>query len=484
MMQPFAGFVGPTYQSRSIVADCQRTMNLYPEVVESGTGKARIVFHRVPGLRAFSTLPTSPVRGIHESNGVVVVAAGNYLYRLLSSGSYSPIGEIAAGAGPVSIASNGEQFFICSEGHGYLFDGSTLTSAGPDSPGQVVFIDGYFVTFSEGTQTFWFSGLYDGSTWDGLDFGSAESDPDNLVALIADHREAWMFGSKSIEPFGNAGSASLVFERIQGASIEQGCGAKWSVAKLDNSLFWLGADDRGGRALWRANGYTPIRVSNHAVEYAWSKYPRVDDAVAFGFMEEGHAFYQITFPSAQEREYPHLSGTIGATWVYDCATQLWHQRGRWDPNLGEYRQHRALCHCHVWGKHLVGDYASGTIYEQTMDVHTDGSDALRWERTAPHLSANGDRVFFSRLQLDMETGQGLTSGQGSDPKVGMQFSDDGGRTWSNERTASSGRRGEYRKRVEWNRLGSARDRVFRIYGSDPVPTTILGAYLEASAGAH
>lgn len=483
-MQPFAGFVGPTYQSRSIVADCQRTMNLYPEIIESGSGKSRIVFHRVPGLRSFVTLPKSPVRAIFESNGTVLVAAGPRLYKLLSTGSYTEIGTIADGSGPVSIASNGEQFFICSENHGYLYDGSTLTEAGPPSPSQVAFIDGYFVTFSTETQTFWFSGLYDGATWDGLDFGSAESDPDDLVALVADHREAWLFGTRTIEPFINAGSSDMVFERVSAASVEQGCGAKWSVAKLDNSLFWLGSDDRGGRVLWRANGFTPVRISNHAVEYAWSQYSRVDDAVGFPLVEEGHSFYQITFPTAKVRTYIHDTITIGATWLYDCATNLWHQRGLWDSSLGEYRQHRALCHCHVWKKHLVGDYASGTIYEQSMDVHADGADVLRWDRTAPHLASNDDRVFFSRLQLDMETGQGLTTGQGSDPKVGMQFSDDGGRTWSNERTASSGRRGEYRQRVEWNRLGSARDRVFRVYGSDPVPTTIIGAYLEASTGAR
>lgn len=466
------------------MADCQRTMNLYPEIVESGTGKSRIVLHRVPGLRAFVTMPDAPVRAIHETNSVVLVAAGDKLYRLSSSGAATELGAIAGGTGPVSIASNGSEFFICSDGHGYLYNGSTLVAAGPPDPGQVVFLDGYFIAFSNGTETFWFSGLYDGSTWDGLDFGSAESDPDDLVSLVADHRELWLFGEKTIEPFVNAGSSDLVFERVQGATIEQGCGAADSTIKLDNSLFWLGADDRGGRVLWRANGYTPVRVSNHAIEYAWAQYPRVDDAVAFGIIEDGHAFYQITFPSAQSREYIHLSGTLGATWVYDCATQMWHQRGRWDSHLADYRQHRGLCHCHVWGKHLIGDHETGTIWEQSDDVHADGPGVLRWDRTAPHLSSNGDRVFFGALRLDMETGQGLTSGQGENPLVGMQFSDDGGRTWSSERTASSGRRGEYRKQVAWNRLGSARDRVFRIYGSDPVPTTILGAYLEASAGAH
>jgi hypothetical protein len=161
---------------------------------------------------------------------------------------------------------------------------------------------------------------------------------------------------------------------------------------------------------------------------------------------------------------------------------MWHERGLWDSGLGDYRQHRGLCHCYVWRKHLIGDRETGVIHEQSLDTRTDGGEPLRWERTSPHLSSEGKRLFFSRLELCMETGVGLTTGQGSDPQASLRFSDDGGRTWSNERTVAMGKLGEYRKRVQWARLGSARDRVFRVSGSDPVKTSIVDAFLDVEVG--
>lgn len=129
----------------------------------------------------------------------------------------------------------------------------------------------------------------------------------------------------------------------------------------------------------------------------------------------------------------------------------------------------------------MGDRKSGKIFEQALDVYGDDGSPIRRERTCPHISQDGARLYYHQLQVDMEVGVGLDGGvDGSDPQAMMQFSDDGGRTWSNERWASMGRAGEYKRRVIWRRLGQARDRVFRVAIADPVRVALIDAHLLAT----
>ena len=67
-----------------------------------------------------------------------------------------------------------------------------------------------------------------------------------------------------------------------------------------------------------------------------------------------------------------------------------------------------------------------------------------------------------------------------DPQVMLRWSDDGGHTWSSERWTSMGKIGEFGYRTFWRRLGSSRDRVYEVSGTDPVKIAIMGAELHAS----
>lgn len=72
--------------------------------------------------------------------------------------------------------------------------------------------------------------------------------------------------------------------------------------------------------------------------------------------------------------------------------------------------------------------------------------------------------------------------QGADALIKLSWSDDFGRNWSNARTESMGKAGEYQKRVKFWRLGSARDRVYKLEITDPVKRVILAADLQAVGG--
>jgi hypothetical protein len=311
--------------------------------------------------------------------------------------------------------------------------------------------------------------LLDGLSVDPLDFASAEGDPDGLVSLIVDHREAWLFGSNSIEVWYDAGLPDFPLQRIQGAFNEIGCAAPYSVAKLDNGLFWLGSDARGRGIVYRANGYTGVRVSTHAVEWQIQQYTDLSDAIGYTYQQDGHAFYVLIFPSAQ------------TTWVYDVATQAWHERAGW--SNGDFVRHRSNCQVVYDDKVIVGDFENGNIYAFNLDVYADNGDIQKWLRSwraLPTGTNNLKRSAQHTLQIDCETGVGLNTGQGDDPQIMLRFSDDGGHTWSNERWMSMGKVGEYYKRSFARRLGMTlklRDRVYEISGTDPVKIAIMGAQL-------
>ena len=454
-------------------------VNMFPEATTDG-GKTAGFLNRTPGLEFVQTVGTGPIRALwaHQTNGSdFYVVSGTEVYKLLSlTGTPVKLGDVS-GTGPVSIADNGTQIFFACNGPSYIYNETTNVFAqitDPDFPGAVTvgYLDGYFVFNEPNSQRVWVTSLLDGLSVDPLDFASAEGSPDGLVAVIVDHREAWMFGSDSVEVWYDAGNADFPLARIQGAFNEIGCVAAYSVAKLDNGLFWLGTDARGQGIVYRANGYTGVRVSTHAIEYAIAQYGNISDALAYTYQQEGHAFYVLTFPSAN------------ATWVYDVSTQAWHERAGFDN--GAFMRHRSNCQCNFEGNILVGDFENGNVYKFNLDIYADNGGIQKWLRSwraLPTGANNLKRTAQHSLQLDAETGVGLNLGQGSTPEAMLRWSDDGGHTWSNEHWKQMGAIGQYGYRTIWRRLGMTlklRDRVYEVSGTDPVKISVMGAELLVS----
>ncbi len=443
-------FASQAYENRSLPVSAQRCVNLYPEIVPDG--KNQIILHGTPGLKSFAS-GTGPVHGLHVMDNELYAVIDETLYRVSSSGVLTSLGAIK-GKRRVSMSDNGTQLTIVN-GKGYVYGSGLTKITDSDFPNAstTAFINQ--TTLFDSAFGFTYSALDDSASMDGT--VSAMGDPDRVISILVDHLEVWVFNQESIEVWYNSGDATNPFQRLSGAFLEKGCGAKYSPAKMDNSVFWLG-DDFG---IYRAQGYTPVRISTPAIEYAIQSYSRKDDAFAFAYAEEGHTFYQITFPTAKK------------TWVYDAATQRWHERGNYTAG-----RHRANCYAYCYGKHLVGDFENGTIWELDLDTYLDGADPIQRIAAAPVIHNNGQDVFMSKLWIDVESGAGLTTGQGSDPQMMLNHSDDGGRTWSNERWVTMGKIGEYWKQAIWRRLGTFKSRIYRVVVSDPIKTVIIGAYGE------
>ena len=466
--------LGSTYVARSVNAADARMVNLFAEVLQEG--KEAAYLQRCPGLLNLATIGYGPIRGLWSFSSdttTAFVVSGNSLYKIDTNYNATLLGTIA-GTGPVSMADNGIQLFIAANGPSYIYNNNTNAFApitDPDFPGAVTvgYLDGYFVFNEPDSQKIWITQLFDGTSVDPLDFASAEGSPDGVVGLIVDHREVWVYGTNSVEVWYDTGASDFPLQRIQGAFNEIGCAAPYSIAKMDNGLFWLGADARGQGMVYRANGYTGQRISTHAVEWHIQQYGNLSDALAYTYQQDGHSFYVLIFPSAN------------TTWVYDVATQTWHERAGW--SNGAFTRHRSNCQMAFNNKVIVGDYENGNIYAFDMDTYADNGQIQKWLRTwraLPPGQNNLKRTAQHAMQIDLESGVGLNLGQGDDPEVMLRWSDDGGHTWSNEHWSKVGKIGEFYRRVWFRRLGMTlklRDRVYELSMTAPVKTAVMGAEL-------
>lgn len=478
----FPGFVGPSYTLSSVNYDCQRSINLYPEIDEIHTGKDGEVAALIgtPGLSLLATIGNGPIRGVYYSNaplsgstntGILFVVSGNTVYTVTSSWVATSIGTLQTSTGPVSMIDNKIQLMIVDGPNGYYVTLLTPTSVteitSPNWSGSntVTFQDGYFIFNTPYSNEFYLSDL-NAVTFTAPATSSKEGQSDNIIGCISANRNLWLIGDRTCEVWFDSGNNLNPFQYIQGTLGQVGCAACYSVVEIANTIAWLGKDDTGTGIVFMANGYTPQRISTHAVEFAIEQYSTISDAIGFAYEENGHLFYVLTFPTAS------------ATWCYDTVTKMWHERAYL--NNGQFQRHISNCYTFAFdGLHVVGDWSNGNLYEMSSTVYSDNGNPLIRQRITPHLSKNMNRIVYHSLQLDMEAGIGLDGiQQGTNPVAMLQWSDDGGHSYSNEHTATLCPIGANTARTIWRRLGAARTRVYKLSISDPVKVFIMGAEIE------
>jgi hypothetical protein len=337
---------------------------------------------------------------------------------------------------------------------------------GPFQGADVVdVVDNYFVYNRPGTQQ-WGSSAPLSPISPSLSFSSKDGAPDDLVSMIVDHREVYLLGESSSEVWVDSGLFPFAFQRIPGTSTQHGIAAKFSVARLGNSFAYLSKNIRGDGQVMIMNGYTPTRISTHAVEYSIEG-GFISDARAWTYLIEGHEVYVVSFP------------TLDLTWAYDIASGMWH-KWLWVDSQNVFHRHRGNCHSHFQGANLVGDHTNGQIYMLDSSNYTDDGNEIRRVRRAPHLISDYQRQYFHEFQIHFQPGVGLPDG--SAPQAMCRWSDDGGSTWSNEHWSSIGVQGAYKNRAIWRRLGQSRDRIFEVVVTDPINAVITAANLKASVG--
>jgi hypothetical protein len=375
------------------------------------------------------------------------------------------LGTGTGGAGTYTI--NNSQTVTSRTLYGLNWSVLPSTDGAFTSGSSVDIVDNYFVYNRPDTQQFGASAALSPISA-AASFSSKDGAPDDLMALIVDHREVYLLGEVSSEVWIDAGTSPFPFQRIPGTSTQHGIAAKFSVARLGNSFAYLSRNIRGQAQIVQMNGYVPTRISTHAVENSLTN-QTVSDAVAWTYQLEGHEVYVISFPS------------INLTWCYDVASGMWH-KWLYTNNLGQYERARGNCCVQFQGLVMVGDYSNGKIYKLDPMNYTDDGQYVKRLRRAPHLVTDFQREYFDELQIQFQPGVGNSTGDGVNPQAMLRWSDNGGSTWSNEHWTSIGLIGKYANRAIWRRLGTARDRVFEVSISDPVKAVIVSANLKSSAG--
>ncbi|MCC2649881.1 MAG: hypothetical protein K0R61_66 [Microvirga sp.] len=443
-----------------------RLVNLYAEPAPANSVSPWILFG-TPGQKAFTTAGSEDIRCGLEALGALYVLSGTTVYQIQRNGTATACtGATPASTGSAMMKSNGVQIGLLVNGRLFYIAAAAPTVVvevtdaqyPADGASSFDFINGYGAFTKAATDGEWFlSDSYDFSAFDAADFATAESAPDGLRRGLANHNEMWLFGTDTTEVW--AGSASVFpFDPIPGSLMDRGIAAPLSAALMDNSVFWLGDD----RIIYRANGYTPQRISDFAVEELLRS-GTVDDAEASTHAIGGHHFYVLRLP------------TLDRTIVYDAATNLWHERqsgtsvipAAWD----------VLCIFTAYGKTLVG-LADGVIRELDLDTYLDGADQIRSAIVSYPAYPGGPRAILREVELECELGVGLPTGQGSDPQWMLRFSRDGGMTYGNEKWASVGAAGARRARCTWHQLGMFRNGAVEISCSDPVKRAIYGGRYE------
>lgn len=453
-------------QQRSRPVNAARVVNLYAASTAEGS-RTKVVLYGTPGQKEWHTIGGDTIRAGLEAQGHAYILSGSILWRVESDGTATACsGDLIPPTGEATLINNGSQIGLLVVPWLFVITGTSVvrvSSAGYPSEGlsSIAYIDGYAVgTRNDDGGQFYVSGLLDFASWDSLDVASAESSPDGLLRVLVDHREVWLFGTETVEVWANTGASPFPFERVPGALLERGCGARRSPAKMDNSVFWLGDD----RIVYRAEGYQPARISTHAIEEVL-RVGTVSDAYGMTYFQAGHHFYVLTLPS------------LGRTFVFDPAASavagapIWHERQSGtslDPATWNVQ-----CIFSAFGKTLVGLQA-GQVAELDLDTYTDLGEPIRSVIVGLPFYADTLRAQMVDFELECEIGVGTPTGQGTDPQVMMRYSDDGGYTWSHQRQASLGRQGVRIIRAMWERLGSFRQRTVEISISDPVKRAFYG----------
>lgn len=455
---------GPSYHHRSRSQSAQKTVGLFPEVLDTQSGRSKYILNSFPGLKLFGTA-TGKDRGMIEHQGVLYKVTGTTLYSIDNLAVHTSLGAIP-GTGRCIIEGIGNDLVITTEGaaYQYTFGGSVaqITDVDLETPNSCAHLNNQMIYDGDGGR-FGVSDVGDATSIDGLNYGTAESNADNLLRVYTFNQVLYLFGEKTTESWYNSGVGNPPFDRIEGGIIPVGIGAIHSAAHNDNFLYFFGDD----RKVYRIPGKENISTISLSQEF--DDYLIVDDAIGFTFTFDNQNFYMLIFPSENK------------SWCYSESSGQW-----FEPNESRYAGNS---HAYAYGKNLIADHNNGNIYELDPNTYDEnGTLVERYRDTAPItgllLKAPGKKVELNRFELIMETGVGRvlsTSDNRENPYVMLSLSKDGGKTFGTERWRQLGQENK-RAMVSWSNLGSFYEGVIRVKFSDPNYYSIHSAAADIEVG--
>jgi len=471
-------FIGQAYENRSIPINCQKCINLYPEI-ESPDARTPISLQSVSGTKLFLDFFGGQINGMHYNTKLelIFIVANREVFTVSETGVSSSKG-ILPGDGLVAIADNGSQVGFALGDDYWVYDEPSDTLAQVKTIGgdiiqasDITYQDGYFLLPITDTQKYFITGFTagvpDATLVDDLDFAEADASPDDIIGSLAVNGRVWFWGPNSYDTYYNSGAGLFPFTQIDSGN-SQGYGLAGTFGKVlqDSMAYWASSDGR----IYRSTGGLPQRISHHGIENSLRKYSTLTDVEASQWTENGHRFVAFSFPSGDQ------------TWVFDATSQMWHERGTysaetlpdnvkiWDSRFIQF----------AWNnRHIVGSRNRAKIGELDLELFTEYGETMKALRTSSIIHANQSSIFTTRLEMLMEVGR---TEQATEPKILLSWSDDGGVTYKNKVQGTLGKIGEYMHRIVWYKLGKSVNRVYKLEITDNVRRNIIEVDAEIGAG--
>jgi hypothetical protein len=488
-------FIGQDYQHRSKEVATNRLVNAYVETVKDENAKSHKIVIGTAGTKVFGDLGTfGQCRGLHTTANATNSPFGVYgskLFEIMSDGTGEERADIGNQGSFVSMADNGYYLMIADGVNlwAYNFDTQVMQEVTPadfTAPTFVKYLKQRFVAINAdptrltgdeqvpNSNKIYYSEVGpDGClTWPNLNFFSSESTADANTGMAIAGNALWVFGTQSYEVYGLQADPNNPYTPIGGGASELGCSASFSVSTIGGQVFWLGSSRSGKNQVFMSNAYSPVPISNHAIEYQLSLIDDTSDAIGWTYQEEGHVFYVLTLVGGNK------------TFVYDVTENYWHERTTRRKLTNIQDRYAPAFSCFAYESVLLGfnNQEGGNSLVLTLDLEQyddwDGRPIVR-ELQGPVLWDDLRTVFHKEFKLDMDVGHALQTGQGSEPKLMLSYSDDSGHTFSSERIIDLPLIGKYAGIVAWRQLGSSRKRVYKVTFSDPIRFIVLGARLNA-----
>lgn len=466
------------YQSKSVIANAQRCVNLYPEENPEKTKPPAPVTHYMrPGKAVLAVAGVPGVaRGLYTaSNGELFAVVNTNVYFIDALWQYTLLGAILPGNSIVSMADNGQfagNDLVLVDGStvGYVIDMTTHAfSQIVDPTGLftgsdiVVFTETFFQFNKTGTQN-WYISLSDTITFNALDIAAKAVQADPIITIGSRLRETWLIGSKTTEPWSLSGAVDFPFEAIPSTFIPHGILAVYSLVNADTKLFWLSRNSQGNAIFVSSEGYEAKRVSNFGIEQMVQKFVEPNNCVGSTYQIEGHTFITWAFQ------------TDNVTLVYDLATGQWHQAA-WTDNNGNLRCDRTLLYANAYGEIVGIDRLTGSLHRIDPEKFKDNDGTIiTCIRSFPHVLNEMHRITHWALVADVQCGTIVDEDR--DPILNMRYSDDRGQSFSTTLQTTFGKTGHYDESPQFTQLGMARDRVYELFWAEDMKTALNGVYIE------
>lgn len=468
--------IGPSYTNRSLPLSAQVSKGIIPEI--NPEARNIVSLHAFPGLKVFSSLVGNG-RGTHVMADLLYVVYGSVLSSVDSAGVATSRGTID-GQTICDFADNGTQLIITTGTTAYMYTVETevlaeITDPNLTNPTTVGYLNAQFILDNnapdsvrgEFVTTQLLTALTPENFVQPLDFAVANAHPDDISSIKIYNGAVMFFGPDGIEPWFNSGVGSPPFDPIQTAFRPYGLISSDAIDITDEFIYFID-DQRIPRRLF---GLQVNNIGNPALAFEWGKYVRVDDAVGFAYIIDQRNYFQINFPTANR------------SWLYHEQSNSWYQL-----SFGtDDQRHRGQSHEFVYGKNIIQDYSNGQLYELDFETFTDNGQVIQRRRTTAVIHGGlygfpGKEIFFDKVEFVVQTGVGVATGQGENPRLMIRSSDDGGRSWTAEEWHSLGEGGAYQTMVQLDQQGSAFARVYELTYSEPTEFALIDAQAEISIG--